>query len=161
MTCSVNLCGFCIQAHARQRSTLMHEVRYLSEFKNDCPEDETIKRLVNCTLHPDHELKMFCTTCLQATCSNCILILHRGHKCEPVRRAYRNYLKVIKDALEKNRRIKDCANDSISKLNSISRSIAERAEVVQVSHQCCKWETLSSCSFWSLTSYWVSFKMMC
>lgn len=112
----------------------MHEVRYLSELKNECPEDDIIKRSVNCTLHPDHELKLFCTTCLQLGCSNCTLLLHRGHKCEPVRRAYRNYLKLLKDALSKTRPIKDCANDSISKLNSISRSIAERAEVVQVSY---------------------------
>ncbi|KAJ6647447.1 Tripartite motif-containing protein 45 [Pseudolycoriella hygida] len=131
MTCSVNLCGFCIQAHARQRSTLMHEVRYLTELKNDDPDDEIVTLSVNCTLHPDHELKLFCTVCMQVACSNCSLLLHQGHKCEPVRRACRNYLKLIKDSLSKAKSIKDCANDSISKLNSISRSIADRAEIVQ------------------------------
>lgn len=133
MTCSVSLCGFCIQAHARQRSTLMHEVRYLSELKIEDPDDDLVKSSIHCTLHPDHELKLFCTTCLQAACSNCTLLLHPGHKCEPVRKAFRNYLKLIKDSLTKLKPIKDCSNDSISKLNSISRSIADRAEVVQVS----------------------------
>lgn len=132
ITCNINLCGFCIQAHSRQRSTLMHEVRYLLELKNDGPEDELSNRILNCNLHPDHELKLFCTTCLQAACSNCTLLLHRGHKCEPVRRACRNYLKLIRDSLSKSRQIKDCVCDSISKLNSISRSISERAEAVQV-----------------------------
>lgn len=132
MSCHANLCGFCIQAHSRQRSTLMHEVRYLSELKSDCADDEVNTKSLKCILHPDHELKLFCTTCLQVACSNCALLLHRGHKCEPVRRACRNYLKLIKDSLGKTRPIKDCANDSISKLNSISRLIAERAEVVQV-----------------------------
>lgn len=130
MTCNVNLCGFCIQAHGRQRSTLMHEVRYLSELKNS--DDKIVKMTIHCTLHPDHELRLFCTTCLQAACSNCALLLHRGHKCIPVRKACRNYLKSIKDSLCKTRPIKECAIDSISKLNSISRSIELRAEVVQV-----------------------------
>ncbi|XP_037052205.1 tripartite motif-containing protein 45 isoform X2 [Bradysia coprophila] len=132
LTCSVNLCGFCIQAHARQRSTLMHEVRYFTDLKNeDHPKDDIIKPLINCTLHPDHDLKLFCITCLQTACSNCTLLLHRGHKCEPIRKACRNYVKTIKDSLAKTKPIKDCAIDSISKLNLLSRSIGLSAEVVQ------------------------------
>ncbi len=136
MTCSVNLCGFCIQAHNRQRSTLMHEVRYFTELKNDGPDDNIVTLSVHCTLHPDHELKLFCVNCLQTACSNCTLLLHRGHKCEPVRKACRNYLKLIKESVCKTKPIKDCAIDSISKLNSLSRSIAMSAELVQVSGPC-------------------------
>lgn len=133
MTCSVNLCGFCIQAHARQRSTASHEVIYLSELRDETTVDEIVKLSICCALHPEHELKLFCTNCLQATCSNCTLLLHRGHKCEPVRKACRNYLKLIKESLCKTKPIKECAIDSISKLNSVSRTIESRAEVVQVS----------------------------
>lgn len=133
LTCIINLCEFCVEAHARHRSTLMHEVRYFSELKNDKHlNDDIPKPSINCTLHPDHDIKLFCVTCLQTACSNCTLLLHRGHKCEPVRKASRNYLKLIKDSLGKTKPIKDCAIDSISKLNSLSRSIGLSAEVVQV-----------------------------
>lgn len=112
-----------------------------------------------CFVHPSQELKLYCTTCdqvwqqqvfslphpppssddefhncifAQVACHNCTILLHKGHKYEPMARAAKQNLKLVKDSLERNRQLCEYVNDSISKLMLSVKKIDLRADVIQV-----------------------------
>lgn len=67
LICNINLCYFCKEAHGRQRNTSQHDVRYLNDLKvSDCEvKSISIKQHNKCTVHPTHDLKLFCIGCYQ------------------------------------------------------------------------------------------------
>lgn len=132
----MNLCGFCKEAHIRQRITSNHEIRGILEMRKNStvsgrcempPHPKNIK----CPIHLGHDLKLFCTTCLQVACSDCTILIHRGHKCEPISKASKSYIKHIKNSLDKTRPVSDYANHTISKLNSLNKKVNDRCNQVQ------------------------------
>ncbi|XP_072176767.1 E3 ubiquitin-protein ligase TRIM45-like [Diadema setosum] len=91
--CMVNVCGFCAQAHKRQRKTASHDVVSLHEAQRQgatnlhCP--------VSCPKHPQEELKMYCETCDQPVCRECCLIGHREHLVEYTEDVAKHHARVI------------------------------------------------------------------
>lgn len=130
--CNLHICDLCKDSHKRQRVTSNHEVRSIAEIKminSNIPDKKA--RTVRCPIHPTHDLKIFCTSCHQVCCSDCTILLHRGHKCESVVKAIRVYQKLIKNSLDKTRPLTDYANHTILKLNGISRKINLKCDSVQ------------------------------
>lgn len=127
------MCGFCKEAHTRQRTTSNHEIRGILEMrKNSSVRYEmTHRKNIKCPIHLDHDLKLFCTTCNQVACSDCTILVHRGHKCEPMSKASKVYIKLIKNSLDKTRPVTDYANHTISKLNSFHKKVNHRCDQVQ------------------------------
>ncbi|PIK38904.1 putative tripartite motif-containing protein 45 [Apostichopus japonicus] len=78
----VNICGFCCQAHKRQKKTANHnvvsflEARRRSYQQLQCP--------VHCPKHQQEELKFYCETCDYSVCRDCCLVEHREHLVEYV-----------------------------------------------------------------------------
>ncbi|KAI8491487.1 Tripartite motif-containing protein 45 [Branchiostoma belcheri] len=56
--CSVNLCGFCVQAHRRQKKTSVHNVLTLDEARQKGV--GRVSQPVVCAVHPTEELRLFC-----------------------------------------------------------------------------------------------------
>lgn len=77
--CCLNLCGFCKQAHRRQKRTASHSVQSLDELKAR----GHLCRPVLCSLHPGQELRLFCQLCDLPVCLECAALLHRDHRCCP------------------------------------------------------------------------------
>ncbi|XP_061580388.1 E3 ubiquitin-protein ligase TRIM45 [Cololabis saira] len=80
-TCGLCLCGFCCQAHRRQKRTASHSVLPLAELKA-CGR---LRRPVLCSFHPGQELRLFCEPCDLPVCLDCASTLHRDHLCRPTR----------------------------------------------------------------------------
>lgn len=156
LICNLNLCTFCKEAHSRQRSTSAHDVRYLNDLRTNYQQSEqeltaavsggttssdhqhnssmmsrSGGRTMKCSIHPTHDLKLFCVTCLQVACSNCTILLHRGHKCEPIVKAAKVYGKIVRTSLDRTRPLIDYAGDAIAKLNGHARRVNQRADCVQ------------------------------
>lgn len=64
-------------------------------------------------------------------CSNCLIILHRGHKCEPIQKAAKSYIKTLRSSLERTRPLSEYASDSISKLASVRKKFIQSADQIQ------------------------------
>ncbi|XP_038127963.1 tripartite motif-containing protein 45 [Cyprinodon tularosa] len=77
--CCVKLCGFCCQAHRRQKRTASHSLQAVEELKAR----GRLCRPVLCSLHPGQELRLFCQTCELSVCLECAATLHRDHRCCP------------------------------------------------------------------------------
>ena len=91
--CMVNVCGFCAQAHKRQRKTANHEVISLHEAQRQGTEN--LHCPVLCPKHSQEELKLFCETCDQPVCRECCLVDHREHLIEYTDEVAEHHAKVI------------------------------------------------------------------
>ena len=88
----VNVCGFCAQAHKRQRKTANHEVISLHEAQRQGTEN--LHCPVLCQRHSLEELKLFCETCDQPVCRECCLVEHREHLIEYTEEVAEHHAKV-------------------------------------------------------------------
>lgn len=97
--CMVNVCGFCVQAHKRQRKTAGHGVISLHEAQRQgttqihCP--------VHCPKHTQEELKFFCETCDQPVCRECCLVEHREHLVEYTEDVAEHHARVIANLISR------------------------------------------------------------
>lgn len=158
LICNQNLCTFCKEAHGRQRSTAPHDVRYLNDLRANYQQQEqetaaamaggwtastmvglgrrgtaasAANRTPKCAVHPTHDLKLFCVQCCQVACSNCTVLLHRNHRCEPIFKAAKVYVKMVRTALDRTRPLTDYATEAIAKLASHTKRVNRRADAVQ------------------------------
>ncbi|KAG8278221.1 Tripartite motif-containing protein 45 [Homalodisca vitripennis] len=125
--CLVNLCGFCSEAHIRQRISALHEVISL----NDNADAAVIRRQVMCEQHPNRELRLFCGRCGVVVCRDCCVLLHRGHPCDTAARAARHYATTLRDALDKTRPIAKEASLNLNRLQHLEHRIKSRCAEVE------------------------------
>uniref|UniRef100_A0A182NZI4 B box-type domain-containing protein n=1 Tax=Anopheles epiroticus TaxID=199890 RepID=A0A182NZI4_9DIPT len=140
-TCALKLCNFCKEAHRRQRGTASHGIVRLglSELMKGRPrrswpvpgEAGSLSRSIKCPMHPEHQLKLFCTTCHQVICGECSTLLHRDHRCTTVARAGKVYGRFVRGAIEQTRPLEDYALQSVGRLNDLTVRINSRCEAVQ------------------------------
>ncbi|XP_055598722.1 uncharacterized protein LOC129748223 [Uranotaenia lowii] len=133
-TCSLKLCNFCKEAHQRQRNTSSHIVRTIGELllkksRRTNPTSET--RSIKCPMHPEHQLKLFCTTCHQVICNECTTFIHRDHKSTSAAKACKVYSRFVRNAIEQTRPLEDFAMQSVARLNDVSIRINSKCESVQ------------------------------
>ncbi|XP_053692347.1 tripartite motif-containing protein 45 [Sabethes cyaneus] len=130
-TCSLKLCSFCREAHERQRNTSAHIVRSVGELlkKSRRPDPET--RSIKCPMHPEHQLKLFCTTCHQVICNECTVHVHWDHKHTSASKACKIYSRFVRNAIEQTKPLEDYAMQAIGRLNDLSVRISGRCEAVQ------------------------------
>ena len=83
--CSSPLCDFCIRAHRRQRQYNGHCVKSIEEVDSKLLHDNTTipqnraGRLV-CSKHPNQIPQIFCNSCNELVCCECVIEGHNGHK---------------------------------------------------------------------------------
>jgi tripartite motif-containing protein 45 len=134
LNCRLNLCNFCRDAHKRQKLTQNHQVKGLVDIKQTTTTGETSKKLLHyhqCQIHPNYELKLYCTSCHQVICNDCTVVLHRGHKFISTAKASKTYMKMVKESLDKSKPMCTYTIHSISKLNDIAKKINQKCETVQ------------------------------
>uniref|UniRef100_A0A182QJG5 B box-type domain-containing protein n=1 Tax=Anopheles farauti TaxID=69004 RepID=A0A182QJG5_9DIPT len=142
-TCALKLCNFCKEAHRRQRGTASHgivrlgvglnELMKVRPRRNTVPPGETdsVARSIKCPMHPEHQLKLFCTACHQVICGECSTLLHRDHRCTTVARAGKVYGRFVRGAIEQTRPLEDYALQTVGRLNDLTVRINSRCEAVQ------------------------------
>lgn len=74
---------------------------------------------------------MFCTTCCLLICSECTLLIHRGHKMTSVSKAAKLYIGTLKEAKDNTKPLSTYAIHSISKLGDISKKINNKCDWVE------------------------------
>ncbi|XP_007485334.2 tripartite motif-containing protein 45 isoform X2 [Monodelphis domestica] len=96
LTCRVNLCQFCSQAHRRQKKTAFHSIMPLKDLKGY----NQIGKAIVCSIHPPEELNLFCEQCDQPVCRDCVLGDHREHTYDLVSNVIYKHGNSIRDLLK-------------------------------------------------------------
>ena len=131
ITCGFNLCNNCKEVH--KRHTSQHELKTIDKKLKKATEKAAMKpdKNIKCLMHSNYELKLFCTTCCQAICAECTVLLHRGHKTTSISKASKVYMQLVKDSMEKTKPMSTYAIHSISKLNDLSKKINNKCDYVE------------------------------
>ncbi|XP_055548370.1 tripartite motif-containing protein 45 [Wyeomyia smithii] len=130
-TCSLKLCNFCRETHQRQRNTSSHIVRSVGELLKKSRRSDPEARSIKCPVHPEHQLKLFCTTCHQVICNECTAHVHWDHKHTSASKACKIYSRFVRNAIEQTKPLEDYASQAIGRLNDLSVRINSRCEAVQ------------------------------
>ena len=72
--CSSPLCNFCLKAHQRQRQYNRH-LKLLTSPRSQ----KHVGHLI-CSKHPTQVLQIFCNSCDELICCECVIEDHDGHK---------------------------------------------------------------------------------
>ena len=83
--CSSPLCDFCVRAHHRQRQYNGHCVKSIDEVDSKLLQDDAsiphkhTGRLI-CSKHLNQVPQIFCNSCNELVCCDCVIEGHNGHK---------------------------------------------------------------------------------
>lgn len=82
--CSSPLCNFCLKAHHRQRQYGGHSVKSVDEVDSKllCSTSKPQKHASHlvCSKHPTQVPQIFCNSCNELVCCECVIEGHEGHK---------------------------------------------------------------------------------
>ncbi|XP_078605626.1 E3 ubiquitin-protein ligase TRIM45-like isoform X2 [Branchiostoma floridae x Branchiostoma japonicum] len=126
--CSVNLCGFCVQAHKRQKKTSVHNVLTLDEARQKGV--GRVSQPVVCAVHPTEELRLFCQTCDKLVCRDCCLAEHREHECAFVSTISDKHTSVMRELLNQTEPNLDILRKALDGIAAMSLAVRDRAEKV-------------------------------
>ncbi len=79
--CGEFICATCVDVHTQWDRLSKHEVVPLVEFEKKVKQLDALKRVtLYCSLHQGKELELYCETCEELICHNCIVKKHRDHQ---------------------------------------------------------------------------------
>ncbi|KAM8716983.1 hypothetical protein ACLKA7_003796 [Drosophila subpalustris] len=139
ISCTLNLCSLCKEAHERQRSTANHHMRNILELRRARKQKQqqlglgdSSHLLIKCGLH-GFELKSFCVPCHQLACPDCLVLQHRNHRHETIAKAVvqLQVAKKLREATEQTRPLCQYAEHSIERLHEIARGINAKCDDIQ------------------------------
>ena len=84
-TCYCQTCGFlcdtCKRMHLKWKGFSSHEIVSLSQLTKDVTNlVPPVQKVLQCSKHPAKELDLYCETCKEVICRDCILKVHRDHQ---------------------------------------------------------------------------------
>ncbi|XP_072393643.1 E3 ubiquitin-protein ligase TRIM45-like isoform X1 [Diabrotica undecimpunctata] len=129
MVCKLNMCDICEEVHHRQKSSANHEILLLENAKQK--EISIMKRPIMCTRHQENEMTIFCTSCYQVICRDCVNDYHLDHICEPVSRAVKTHFTKLRLLSDKAKNVVEESAVAASKLNAASKNIEAKVTEVQ------------------------------
>ena len=79
--CGEFICAACVDIHIQWDRLSKHEVVPLDEFEKKVKQLDALKKVtLYCSLHQGKELELYCETCEELICHNCIVKKHRDHQ---------------------------------------------------------------------------------
>ena len=99
-TCSF-ICEKCKYVHSEWEEFSSHEVISLDQLTGDVTNLVTpVKAVLQCSMHPDKQLDLFCETCEEMICLHCIVRIHRDHQYDLATDAFPKHKDVIVASLQ-------------------------------------------------------------
>ncbi|XP_050309635.1 tripartite motif-containing protein 45 [Anthonomus grandis grandis] len=121
MECAISFCVQCEEYHLRQKFSSDHEVLSLEDAREKGI--SKVRRQIMCMIHPDSELVLFCSTCYQAICQECVSVAHRSHICEPVSKVAKSHIISLRMAADKAKALVEQSAMDTSVLSTTSKRI--------------------------------------
>ena len=108
-----------------------HEVITIQQLTSDAKKlVPPKKQALPCPKHPEKELDLFCDTCEELICRNCIVRVHREHQYDLVDDAFPKHKEVIVDSLLPVEQQLASVNTALESLNIRCGKVTEQRQVV-------------------------------
>ena len=118
--CNSPICSDCISSHKRIRVFNKHSVVSLTQYQS------VIFRRLSCIVHPEKNVKYYCSNCCFLICSRC-LFAHREHEWCPI-----DNTELLKNEKEELQSVQPAMEDAIDPIVKATKSINKIVEHIQV-----------------------------
>ena len=94
--CGDFICQVCVMVHQTWKELSSHEVITIQQLTSDAAKlVPSKKQAMPCPKHPAKELDLYCETCEELICRDCIVKVHRDHQYDLVGDAFPKHKDVI------------------------------------------------------------------
>ena len=133
VNCCEFLCNACSEYHQILRKTLSHELQPVGSAKSNTskPLVNVPHKPMNCHLHEDEVLKVFCETCTMLICCDCVIYEHSGHTCNRVEKVAEREKTDLLSQLENASGAKCELDNAVAKGGKIIQQIQARQKSVE------------------------------
>ena len=99
--CGQFICQGCVMVHQMWEELSSHEVITIQQLTSDAAKlVPSKKQAMPCSKHPDKQLDLYCETCEELICRDCIVKVHRDHQYDLVGDAFSKHKNVIVASLQ-------------------------------------------------------------
>ena len=128
--CGKFICDLCVQIHKSWFEFQKHKLLTLRELK-DCFKDHIPQKIVpsQCGLH-QRQCTVFCETCKEQICHECIVKLHRDHEYNMLEESAVSHKTRLRDSLDSILDMPCKLEKAITTINAISHNFCGKGKVV-------------------------------
>ena len=132
--CAEFICDKCTESHHRMKVFVDHEVSTLDELKEGGGRIIVTKPPPpsTCKIH-EEQAKLYCFTCKTLICRDCIVIDHKDHKYEFVKKATPIIKKKLQEGLASLRDVQTTIHDAANCVRETKIEISEQGEMIATS----------------------------
>ena len=135
-SCYCRTCGFlcdsCKKPHLEWEEFSSHEIISLDQLTGDVTNlVPPVKKVLQCSKHPDKQLDLFCETCEEMICRDCIVRVHRDHQYDLVRDAFPKHKDVIVASLQPVEQQLASVNNALEGLDTRCIQIINRRQAIE------------------------------
>ena len=129
--CGEFICAACVDIHTQWGKLSKHEVVPLTEFEKKVKQLDALKKVtLYCSLHEGKELELYCETCVELICHNCIVKKHRDHQYDLVTDMFERQKGEIVASLEPVERHLESADKKLKQIESQSKAAKAKRDAI-------------------------------
>ena len=130
--CGQFLCTVCTQIHKDWAELSTHEVISLDRLEGDVTQlVPPTKKVTHCSKHPTKESDLYCETCEELICRDCIVRVHRDHQYDLITDAYPKHKNVITVHLQPVKQQLGVVNKAIENLDTRRQQISDQRMAIE------------------------------
>ena len=130
--CGQFICRACSKIHQTWAELSTHEVISLDRLEGDVTQlVPPTKKVTYCSKHPTKESDLYCETCEELICRDCIVRVHRDHQYDLITGAYPKHKIVITDHLQPVKQQLGVVNEAIETLDTRRQQISDQRTVIE------------------------------
>ena len=141
-SCYCCTCGFIcdkckdIHVHSGWEEFSSHEIISLDQLTGDVTNlIPPVKKTLQCSKHPDKQLDIYCESCEELICRDCIVRVHRDHQYDLVRDAFLKHKDAIVASLQPVEQQLATVCKALEGLDARSNKISDQRQVIETQIQ--------------------------
>ena len=130
--CGEFICATCTTVHREWDAFAKHEVVAMEQFESKVKQLDALKKVtLYCPLHQEKKLKLYCETCHELICSNCIVKKHRDHHYDLVCDTFKKHEAEITASLDKIEEKLGLTNEALEQLDVQSQDLDDQQAAIE------------------------------
>ena len=130
--CGQFICKACSKIHQTWAELSTHEVISLDRLEGDVTQlVPPTKKVTYCSKHPTKESDLYCETCEELICRDCIVRVHRDHQYDLITDTYPKHKNVITDHLQPVKQQLGVVNEAIESLDTRRQQISDQRMAIE------------------------------
>jgi hypothetical protein len=126
------LCDMCKHMHLKWKGFSSHEIVSLDQLTEDVTNlVPPVQKVLQCSKHPAKELDLYCETCKEVICRDCILKVHRDHQYDLATDAFPQQRNVLIASVEPAELQLASVNEALEGLDTLCGDITNQRQALE------------------------------